>query len=257
MDCTLCLDCVHACPHDNIGIILTLPASTLWRDPQRSGVGRFSNRFDLAILVMLLVFGAFANAAGMVGPVNDAQEWLQAQVGWRSAFWIVTAYYLTALIAMPALMVGGATLLSHSWGRIQMSRRQTAGRYVYALLPVGFAMWVSHYSFHLLMSYDAAIPAAQRFAADAGLFLGSPDFACACCRPVMHWLPRLEILFLDAGLLLSLYTGYRIALNTVPDLAGALKSLAPWALLILLLFAAGIWIVLQPMQMRGVMQMAG
>ena len=21
MDCTLCLDCVHACPHDNIGIV--------------------------------------------------------------------------------------------------------------------------------------------------------------------------------------------------------------------------------------------
>ena len=34
------------------------------------------------------------------------------------------------------------------------------------------------------------------------------------------------------------------------------KAFAPWAILMSLLFAAGIWIVFQPMQMRGMMQMA-
>jgi hypothetical protein len=32
-----------------------------------------------------------------------------------------------------------------------------------------------------------------------------------------------------------------------------LWALAPWALLLTLLFAAGIWLVFQPMQMRGTM----
>jgi hypothetical protein len=53
----------------------------------------------------------------------------------------------------------------------------------------------------------------------------------------------LELLFLDVGLLLSLYTGYRVA--------PTLKALAPWALLLVLLFAAGVWILFQPMEMRG------
>jgi hypothetical protein len=53
----------------------------------------------------------------------------------------------------------------------------------------------------------------------------------------------LELLFLDVGLLLSLYAAYR--------LAPSLKALAPWALLLGLLFAAGVWILFQPMQMRG------
>ena len=70
-----------------------------------------------------------------------------------------------------------------------------------------------------------------------------PAWGCACCRPGTAWLLPLEILFLDVGLLLSLYTGYR--------LAPSLKALAPWALLLVLLFAAGVWILLQPMQMRG------
>jgi hypothetical protein len=60
---------------------------------------------------------------------------------------------------------------------------------------------------------------------------------------VTPWLLPLELLFLDVGLLLSLYTGYR--------LAPSLKALAPWAMLLTLLFAAGVWILLQPMEMRG------
>jgi hypothetical protein len=81
--------------------------------------------------------------------------------------------------------------------------------------------------------------------------IGEPEWVCGCCRRVADWLPRLEILFLDMGLLLSLYAAYRIALAQAPSLPRALKALAPWALLLVLLFAAGVWIVLQPMQMRG------
>jgi hypothetical protein len=119
-----------------------------------------------------------------------------------------------------------------------------ATRYVYALVPLGFGMWLAHYSFHFLTSFDTVIPVMRRFVADLGLgSLGNPAWSCACCRPVMPWLLRLELLFLDAGLLLSLYTGYR--------LAPSVKALVPWAMLLVLLFATGVWILFQPMQMRG------
>src|SRR5262249_40812085 len=62
MDCTFCLDCVHACPHDNIGLIGGAPGRELISDPHRSGVGRFARRPDIAALVLVLVFAAFANA---------------------------------------------------------------------------------------------------------------------------------------------------------------------------------------------------
>ena len=64
MDCTTCLDCVHACPHDNVGLVVVTPGKELWRDPPRSGIGRFGQRPDVAALALVLVFGAFANAAG-------------------------------------------------------------------------------------------------------------------------------------------------------------------------------------------------
>src|SRR5262249_39068078 len=95
------------------------------------------------------------------------------------------------------------------------------------------------------------IPAMQRFAGDLGLALGVPEWSCACCGPVADWLPRLEILFLDVGLLFSLYSGYRIALTQSDQGPQVLQTFAPWALLMAFLFATGVWIVLQPMQMRG------
>jgi cytochrome c oxidase assembly factor CtaG len=251
MDCTFCLDCVHACPHDNIGMIAGPPGRGLWSDGFRSGVGRFGQRPDLAALVVVLVFGAFANAAGMVGPVAEWQERWQVLLGQRSPFLGVTLFYLFALLLLPLLAVGLAALLSRWGGRLPSGWLRTATRFSYALLPLGFGMWLAHYSFHLLTSYDTAVPVVQRFALEAGWGLGQPAWLASCCRPVAEWLPRLEILFLDVGLLLSLYVAYRIALAETPQRSRAVTALLPWAVLLVLLFAAGVWIVLQPMQMRG------
>jgi hypothetical protein len=119
-------------------------------------------------------------------------------------------------------------------------------------------MWLAHYSFHFLTSYASVVPTTQRFFADLGYaLLGSPKWSCACCVPPATWLLRLEIVFLDLGLLLSLYAGYRIALSQTLRPAAAIKAVAPWAALLLLLFGVGIWIVFQPMQMRGTLPMAG
>ncbi len=71
------------------------------------------------------------------------------------------------------------------------------------------------------------------------------------------WLVRLELLFADAGFLLSLYTGYRIAQRDASRPSRALAGFAPWGVLILLLFAAAVWIVFQPMQMRGTLPGGG
>jgi cytochrome c oxidase assembly factor CtaG len=246
MDCTACLDCVHACPHDNIGLLAHAPGADLWNNRPRSGVGRFARRPDLAALVLVLVFGAFANAAGMVGPVAEGQERLASLVGVRSPMLTTTAFYLLALVALPLLAVGGAAALSRRWGRSEAGTLEVATHYAYTLVPLGFGMWLAHYCFHFLTSYETAVPVAQRFAADLGLTsFGDPTWGGACCRSETPWLLPLELLFLDVGLLLSLYTGYR--------LAPTLKSLVPWALLLVMLFAAGVWILFQPMQMRGVL----
>lgn len=252
MDCTMCLDCVHTCPHDNIEITASMPGAELVSDQQRSGIGRFSQRPDIAALILVLVFGAFANAAGMVAPVLETEEWLSEQCGITSPLLIVSLYYLTALIVLPL-----GTVVLAAW----LSRRDRttplvplATRFVYALVPLGLGMWLAHYSFHLFTSYETIVPVTQRFVAELGYrWLGKPEWSCSCCGPVPGWLLPLEILFLDIGLLLSLYTGYRLSLSYAPRPMVALRMLIPWALLMFCLFVLGLWILFQPMQMRGTM----
>ena len=251
LDCTFCLDCIHVCPHDNIGILAVPPGRDLRDESHHSGIGRLEDRPDLAALILVLVFGGLANAAGMVAPVVDWQESLVIRLGLRTPLAITTAYYALTLVLLPVLAVGIATALSLRWGRGEANGRQTATRFTFALVPLGFGIWLAHYSYHLLTGWRAAIPAAQRFVARSGSYLlGRPEWSAACCGPVADWLPKFEIVCLDLGLLLSLYTGYRIALGRSPR---PWRAVGPWALLIVLLFAAGVWIVLQPMQMRGTM----
>jgi ferredoxin len=252
LDCTFCLDCIHACPHDNLGIEAETPCGELWLDRQRSGIGRFSRRPDLAALVIVLVFGAFTNAAGMIAPVVDWEDRLAELLGLSSPALSVSIVYLLGLVILPALTVSVAAACSRAWGRLGGTIVGTATRFSYALAPLGFGMWLTHYCFHFFTSYDTIVPAAQRFLSDQGWQLaGTPEWVAACCRSAGDWLLRLEILFLDFGLLLSLYACYRIALSQSARASVALRALTPWAILLILLFVTGVWIVLQPMQMRG------
>jgi ferredoxin len=258
LDCTFCLDCVHSCPHTNVGILATVPGRTLWADPFRSGIGRFSRRPDLAALVVLLVFGAFANAAGMIEPVVEWQDRLRLSAGDPPQLAITTASYALALIILPLAAIALAAAASRRFARLDDSTLNTATRFAFALVPIGFGMWLAHYSFHFFTSWQTILPTAQRFAADRGwTALGEPVWDCACCQGVAAWIPHVEILLLDLGVLASLYAGFRIAEANTTSVRQSFQAFTPWATLIVLLFVLGVWIVFQPMEMRGTLPPAG
>jgi hypothetical protein len=230
MDCTFCLDCVKACPHDNIGILAIAPGRDLLRDPVRSSLGRFSRRPDIAALALVLVSSAFLNAAAMI-PVT---RWL-FPIGLALA---------TFLVAAP---IAGKRL-----GRIAGPTRELCCRFSLALVPVGLAMWGAHVLFHLSASWSTAWPVLQRAAGDVGVgWLGIPRWAAASPLLTPDTLLDIQIMLLDAGVLLSLYVGWRVATTYASRVRDALRLFLPWSLMVTGLYAAGVWVFLQPMQMRG------
>ena len=60
-------------------------------------------------------------------------------------------------------------------------------------------------------------------------------------------------MLLDAGLLLTLYVSWRLAQRREGKSKSALGVFVPWGSIAVALYAAGVWILLQPMQMRGMM----
>src|SRR5262249_13543428 len=101
LDCTFCLDCVHVCPHQNVGIISSAPGSQITNDRYPSGAGRLSQRTDVAALVLLLVFGAFVNAAAMIEPVTALERTIQQRFGLESQTLVISALFALALLTAP------------------------------------------------------------------------------------------------------------------------------------------------------------
>ncbi len=257
-DCTFCLDCVQACPRQNVGILSKPPGQELWEDRWRSGIGRISERPDLAALVLLLTFGAFANAAGMVEPIVVWQDAWSRELGQSSHLLMSSLFYLLTLFVIPAVLVSVATSVSLGGNPFSQAGRETATRFAYAFVPIGFAMWLAHYSFHFLTSSETIIPVTQRFVHDLGMnVLGDPRWACACCRPVTNWLIQFEILAMDIGFLGSMYAAWRISTLQATPHRSAWRIFAPWGMILLTLFVVGVWIFFQPMQMRGTLPGAG
>ncbi|MEJ2185774.1 MAG: FesM [Gemmatimonadota bacterium] len=258
MDCTFCLDCVHACPYDNVGVLARVPARELLSDPYRSGVGRFGQRPDLAALAVVLVFGAFANAGGMIGPAQALKDRIAGVLGTAAPALVEGVVFLGALVVLPWLVVGAAATATRALTRSETGGREsvvrTATRFAYGLVPVGFGMWVAHYLYHFLGSGLTLVPVLQQFFADRGAaVLGRPNWMLGGVVPA-PWLEPIEIVILEAGLLVSLAVLWGIARRAYGR--AARRAFAPWAFVVLLLGAGGAWLLSQPMQMRG-MEMPG
>ena len=255
LDCTFCLDCVRACPHDNIGVLAVTPGADLVRDPQRSSIGRLSQRVDVAALAFMLVFAAFVGAAAMTRPVTEWRDRVTLQLGLASSLPVITMIFIVALVLIPAGLVGTTVLLGRAFAQVKTPTRELFCRFSLALVPLGAAMWAAHFLFHLLSGYGTAWPVLQQASGDFGFhFLGQPDWALAGLRVNADSLLILQTLVLDAGLLLTLYVGWRIARDHAPRARAALGLMTPWACVAVALFVIGIWIFLQPMQMRGMME---
>ncbi len=254
MDCTFCLDCVHACPHDNVGILSRLPGTELLTDPLRSGIGYFSKRKDLAALVIVFCFGALVNAFGMVSPVYALERWLGRLMGVGHEAPVLGAIFAFFLVIEPILLLGIAAWLSRAWAGVGRSLLPLALRYTYGLLPLGFGMWLAHYGFHFLTGLYTIVPVTQSAVAGLGYaFLGVP-------RWTMTGLPSnivqvIEIGFLLLGFAGSLTVTHGLAAEDSPD--RTLQAFLPWAAVCAILWIFAMWLIFQPMEMRATLMMSG
>ncbi len=248
MDCTFCLDCIQACPHDNVGILARLPGAELMVDPLRSGVGFFSRRKDLAALTLVFTFGALLNAFGMVSPVYAIESWIASQLHINHEAPVLALIFAVFLILEPVLLIGLASWLTRVCGGEKKKLLPIAVRYSYALAPLGFGIWLAHYGFHFLTGLYTFIPVTQSAVANLGWpVLGQPRWDLVGLPSNMVHAFEVGILLL--GLLGSLLVSYRLAKEEHVD--HPLGVFAPWAGVSLILWAAALWLMSQPMEMRG------
>ena len=244
LDCTFCLDCARACPHDNVALTLRSPL-------QETSHANWPARWDISLLVMIFAFASLGNAFGMVPPFFALQATLAQLLRTTNEALLLLLIFGTLLFVMPIGLSLLAAWLSRAAAQRPEPLRQTLARYAPAFAPLGFAIWLAHYGgFHFLTSALTIVPVTQNFLLDHGLtLLGQPDWTMAALVPP-GLLDGLELGVVLVGLLASVYVlGQRAKLVPV----GQDKPVAqlPWLLLLLGIALTAVWLFFLPMQMRG------
>jgi hypothetical protein len=195
------------------------------------------------------------NAFGMVAPVYALEQWLSRAMDVTSETPVLAVLFMAGFGIAPLLVIGGAAAATYSLAGDSSSLRRTRGvghiavSYAYALVPFGFGMWLAHYSFHLLTGALTVIPVLQNTVIDVFGWpvLDGPYWRWAGMRPGAVY--PIQLGFILLGTLGSLTLIYRISERDYPDRTGV--TAAPWAIVTVALAVVAVWILAQPMEMRG------
>ena len=248
LDCTLCLDCVQACPHDNIGLVTRTPAAELADPRRRSGIGRLAQRWDLAALVVVFVFGGAAERVRDDGAGPRGRGVAGRRLSVQTEAVPLAVLFAAALVAAPALLIGGAAWWSAAASGTAVRPQLRA--FVYALVPVGAGVWAAHYGFHLLTGAFTVVPVTQSAVLDAAgrAWLGGPYWTWVGMQPGAVFPIQLGLIAL--GAMGSVAVARLVAERESPSRPAA--AALPWAALTIVLAAFAVWTLAQPMDMRAV-----
>ncbi|NIS82070.1 MAG: FesM [Anaerolineales bacterium] len=246
MDCTLCLDCVRACPYDNVLLVARRPL-TEWL----SSVLR--RRWDYTFLVVSLTFFAVTNAFGMVPPMFALQKWLQQTLHIQSGAIRILITFSTLNLVIPAIAILACTQSSaRLTSRVRpVPGRDIAARYAPAFIPLGFGVWFAHYGFHFAVGGLALIPVLQTFLLDNGLtWLGkTPNWTLSYLLPP-DWIFPLQVFSVTVGFIIAMVVLAVSGVRSLQEPIEALKELLPWALFLMMLTIAALLVFNLPMEMR-------
>jgi len=251
LDCTLCLDCVHACPHDNIALAIRTPGAEIIEDGRRAGIGKLGLRPDLAALAAVFTFGALLSAFVMTAPARTVERGVADILSLSSPGAGLAVLFLVGIGLLPVALVTGSALVTRTLARAETRTLQwIAVRYVHALVPLGVGVWLAHYGFHLLTGALTVVPVTQSAVIDLiGLpILGEPWWTWVGMQPGNVFPIQLGVVLV--GALGSM--GLVQATSHRDHPAHAALASVPWITLVGGLAAAAWWIFTQPMDMRGV-----
>ncbi|WMT57429.1 hypothetical protein [Truepera radiovictrix] len=241
MDCTNCFNCVRACPYDNVALVTRAPGWEWTRE-----VWARRGKLSVVLLGVFLAFWGLLNAVAMIGPYFSFAQWLSDTLGTRNEplllafiFGLVSAFGfgITAAMALYADRLGG----------VRQGLQAALLRWGYVLLPLAFGFWAAHYLFHFLTGALSIVPVFEHFFALRGLPV-DPNWRLSRLIPT-RWLFPIGATLVSFYSLLALWVAFRIALRDF----GRRGALALWPpLIFILVFAAfSVWVLAQPMEMRG------
>ena len=157
MDCTMCFNCVRACPYDNVALRVRSPL----REAATDGWGRRGWTAVTAMGVLLLWWGLL-NALAMIGPFFAAADAVAAALGTQSSALVLIVLF-SLVSAVGLLLTGGAFWLGDLAGGANDGPLRAFRRWGSVAVILAVGMWTAHYLFHFLTGALQIVPVFQHF----------------------------------------------------------------------------------------------
>ncbi len=192
--CGLCLECLRACPADNITIKLRTPGEDLAHPVAR---------LDESFKSFIMLGAVLTYSAVLLGPWGALKD---------AAFHVGTPAwfaYAAGFLALTGLILPGAFALALAGGEQKGAFRQTFARLSAALIPLGLAAWIA---FSLTFVWSNASYVWEAISDPLALGWNLLGTASTTWQPVVSsWLAPAQTLLLGIGLLWSARVAQRTA----------------------------------------------
>ena len=246
LDCTFCLDCAKACPHDNVALSVRPPGDELFRHA-------WPNRLDLALLAIFAACLGLVNAFAMTPPAYAVQSALAAALGTRSEPLVLGIVFVVGALLTPLALVLAAAWINRATGSQARTLWRLVMRHAYAFVPLGFGVWSAHYLFHLLVGPLTIVPAFQTFWVNVvgQPVFGAPNWTVGAWSLPLAVVQGVQMVAVASGLAAALAVVWAGAVPAHPTRRAAAGEALPWAVILVALAGLAVWIFLLPMEMRG------
>ncbi|MBF7083947.1 4Fe-4S binding protein [Desulfallas sp. Bu1-1] len=230
--CNLCGNCVKTCPNDSVTLKARIPSKELWFISKPKIEESF-----LAIIIMGIVF---VQNITMLEIWKDAQRFIEGITGTSNYSVTFTITFLIAM-AVPVL-----ALYLTSW-LAGVNNKKTAifnfTKFGYALIPLDLAGHLAHNLFHLLAEGKSVLY--------TGIVMFIPGYEGGSAALVSDGtIQILQFALIGLGLIASIFTAYKISKNNFGKNNKNFASLAPYAVLLVILAVFNIYLFTLPMSMR-------
>ncbi|MBZ0268303.1 hypothetical protein K8I85_09105 [bacterium] len=240
-NCTLCTECVRACPHDNLAINVR---------PFGVDLGRKTLfRRDEAILAISLLGLTSFHGLTMTPFWNQAIDLARVSTGAGPK--LVFSVLMAAMLVLPLALFWATAWTS---GRMLPDANVPAERifraFAYSVIPIALFYHLAHNGMHFFMEGQKILPLlSDPFGFGWDLFgTAGKHFRPWLTLRTIWWL---QISLIVIGHIAGVIAADHIARTIFPNRKDVIKGLAPLIVTMIAYSSFSVWLIAQPMEMRS------
>ncbi len=238
--CTLCTECVRACPHDNLALNLRPAATDLLKKD------RF--QWDESILAIALLALTSFHGLTMTPVWQDWNGFLRAKMSLGPNV-VFTMLMLLMLLIPMALFWAGASTASALVKKSGISTKRIFKAFAYAVIPVALFYHLAHNAMHFFMEAGSLLPLLSDPFGFGWDLIGTAGktYGPMLSLGTIWWL---QIGCVVIGHIYGVVVADRVARKLFAEDQQAKLALLPLLLTMILYSCFSVWLIAQPMDMR-------